>query len=138
MIILTLTDALAAHKKLWEGIADDIEEKGFHYKDAQSAKDYAYVRLFPKLKFNDVRFRCFLCEFSAQESDSNMYNCNACPCIVPKESIRHMCLDGLYDEFRKAYAAKNEAEAVWLARGIANLPVKNPKYEETTKGAQSQ
>lgn len=127
---LTLEEAVGYHKKLWNGIADRIAEKGIWNCDQLKIKREAMKELFPLLAKGEVKNDCFLCDFAHQESVRagtirDGMRCEKCP-LVPKRPV--MCLDGLYTRFNVACSGGNKDMAVSCARQIAGLPVQNPLY----------
>ena len=120
MVMETLTKkkTIEEHRKMWNWIADQIEQ----------AEEVLPVWLLKKqyLKstpyYKELIADCFLCEYSGVCSDS----CKHCPVISDDDSG---CLGGLYGKASiatvKCYeedTKENRQYAAELCRKIANLP----------------
>lgn len=119
---LTKTQAIAEHRKMWNWIADQIEQR--------SVVHPLYLLILKKEYLKDTPYHkelianCFLCEYSGICSDS----CRHCP-VIPESEQGIGCLGGLYgkvlDAVAKCYLDATQEDrqyAVQLCRKIANLP----------------
>lgn len=120
---LTKTQAIAEHRKMWNWIADQVEQ-GIVVQPVYLLKK-EYLKDTPYHK--ELIANCFLCEYAGVCSDS----CRHCPVVHENKNNRAKgCLGGLYDELvyvigNKCYLDATQEDrqyAVQLCRKIANLP----------------
>ena len=110
---LTREQAIAEHRKMWNWIADKIEE-------CEEVFDIDIIKI-EYLTLNEYKGmleNCFLCEYARKEREKRDFgvSCDYCPITRLDGSG---CLGGLYHEVRTAENWKEQAK---LARQIANLP----------------
>lgn len=132
---LTKKEAIAHHRKMWNWIADRLEE---HHRgcDVHMYKAKYIKENFP---YNDIKHNCFCCQYAAQEVDDIFKHfCIYCPLRWGTEANTDafFCEQGnlsLFDSDEKyglwSYAQKLTEyycydEAAKVARQIANLPEK--------------
>ena len=119
---LTKTQAIAEHRKMWNWIADQLEQGIVVHSPYLLKKEY--------LKDTPYRQKliahCFLCEYAGACSDS----CRHCPVVHENKNIHVTgCLGGLYNELGYVIdqcdlddTQESRQYAVQLCRKIANLP----------------
>lgn len=133
---LTKEQAIAEHRKMWNWIADRLEEHHPGY-DVYMYKEKYMEENFPNI---DINSNCFCCHYAMQESkDNNISNfCINCPLVWGTEADTDdfFCEQGNYDIIEALslfnYGLWNYAqsltknhdydEAAKVARQIANLP----------------
>lgn len=133
---LTKEQAIAEHRKMWNWIADRLEEHHPGY-DVYMYKEKYMEENFPNI---DINSNCFCCHYAMQESkDNNISNfCINCPLVWGTEADTDdfFCEQGNYDIIEAlslfnyglwSYAQRlteNHCynEAAKVARQIANLP----------------
>lgn len=120
MAALTKTQAIAEHRKMWNWIADQVEQGIVVHPVYLLKKEYLKGTSYHK----ELIANCFLCEYAGVCSDS----CRHCP-VIPESEQGTGCLGGLYrkvlDAASKCYlddTQKDRQYAVQLCRKIANLP----------------
>lgn len=112
---LTREQAIAEHRKMWNWIADQIEEKQETLFVYGLKRKYCFEKGFCKI----INY-CFLCEFTHE-------NCNKCPLDWDSDATEYMCEDakiygdndGIWCRCRESIDWQEQAS---LARQIANLP----------------
>ena len=115
---LTREEAVSLHRKMWNWIADRIEEEKAYqdYQDINNLKEeYCY-----REGFYYVRNDCFCWEYAN-------CNCDFCPIEWGSDLKDYMCLDKyeVYDDkglYRLSTYETDWKEQVKLARKISNLP----------------
>ena len=118
---LTKEQAIEGHRKMWNWIADKIEER----------KDTCIIKLL-KSRYtiiNEIRGlteKCFCCEYNRKQWCED---CSKCPLDWGSKTNRLMCTHKNKEkDFKGLYSlcdyAKTWQEQVELARKIANLPVR--------------
>ena len=114
MKTITKSEAIALHRRMWNYIADETEQR-------QEVVDKADALIEMGIGLRDVAYRCFCCEYGIQKFGPKL-RCEACPI---KWSGRH-CYDPgeLYDLWEDAVDGGDWEFASRLARVIANLPEK--------------
>ena len=133
---LTKEQAIAEHRKMWNWIADRLEEHHPGYDVYMYKREYM-EKNFP---YDNIRHNCFCCQYAMQESkDNNISNfCINCPLVWGTEADTDdfFCEQGNYDIIEAlslfnyglwSYAQRlteNHCynEAAKVARQIANLP----------------
>ena len=134
---LTKEQAIAEHRKMWNWIADRLEEHHPGY-DVYMYKMEYMEKNFP---YDNIRNDCFCCQYAVQENDDNDLTnfCVNCPLIWGTETNTNefFCERGnydipiedlsLFDYGLWIYADKLTqngyySEAAKVARQIANLP----------------
>lgn len=121
----TVEEAVANHRKLWHGIADEIRKNRISLRGALTLKERVRNKLFPELWDQSIEDNCFLCDFAIEHKNGNHGVCHLCP-LQSKDN--RGCLNGLFGEFCRACEANNNKVAARLADKIADLPVVNPLY----------
>ena len=140
-LYLTKEEAITHHRKMWNWIADRLEEHHPGY-DVYMYKEEYMEENFPN---NNIKNDCFCCHYAAQENDGDYLTnfCVNCPLIWGTETNTNefFCEKGncdipikdlsLFDPHEK-YGLWNYAqrltenhcydEAAKVARQIANLP----------------
>lgn len=111
---LTREEAILWHRKMWNWIADWVEEKR-EYQDINDLKEEYCSR-----ECYCVRHDCFCCEYAS-------CNCDFCPIEWGNDLKDFMCLDQYNEEDNKGLYSlccdeKDWEEQAELARKIANLP----------------
>lgn len=119
----TKEQAITEHRKMWNWIADMIEEK----KEVQEIRNL-------KKKYCDIHFEyeniinyCFLCHYDHMRNDAYDRYCSLCPLEWESDAANFMCLDaktkcdnkGLYDLC--CDEDDNYIKQATLAREIAEL-----------------
>lgn len=125
---LTKEQAIAEHRKMWNWIADRLEEHHPGY-DVCMYKEKYMEENFPN---NNIMHNCFCCQYAVQENDYNYFTnfCINCPLVWGTEANtdEFFCEKGNCEEYGLwSYAqrlTKNLCydEAAKVARQIANLP----------------
>ena len=142
-LYLTKEEAIAEHRKMWNWIADRLEEHNNHGYDI-----YMYKAEYIKNNFPDdtIRNYCFCCQYTTQEIDNYFENhCIYCPllwgtedntdeyfceqgnCDIPVEYLSLFNSDekyGLWSYAQRLTENYCYDEAAKVARQIANLPEK--------------
>lgn len=136
---LTKEQAIAEHRKMWNWIADRLEEHHPGY------DIYMYKMKYIKENFpdNNIRHNCFCCQYAAQEMDYDGNFCINCPlvwgteadtdeffceqgnCDIPVEDLFLFDSDEEYGLWSYAQRLTKDLcydEAAKVARQIANLP----------------
>lgn len=115
---LTKEQAITEHRKMWNYIADVIEEYA-HCFNVYYLKQVYCFNYQEKYQVDTILDYCFLCEYT--EGD-----CDKCPLEWVSKISKYMCED--FEQFdnrglwrRCCYAEKWQEQAA-LARQIANLP----------------
>lgn len=103
---LTREQAIAEHRKMWNWIADQIEENEVRFFIADLKEQYT-----EKNKFK-IELNCFMCEYDLQYG-------GMCEHCLLTDSQSNECLNGLYGKCARAETWQEQAK---LARQIANLP----------------
>lgn len=140
-LYLTKEEAIAEHRKMWNWIADRLEEHNNHGRDI-----YMYKAEYIKNNFPDdtIRNYCFCCQYTTQEVDNYLENhCIYCPllwgtedntdgyfceqgnCDIPVEDLSLFDSDekyGLWSYAQRLTENYCYDEAAKVARQIANLP----------------
>ena len=136
-LYLTKEEAISYHRKMWNWIADRLEDHNGTKKDIFQYKEKYIEKNFPdKFVYN----HCFCCQYAKQQVDDDIRNfCIYCPLLwgTESETDGFFCEQGnydipiedlsLFDYGLWIYAdklAKNgyHSEAAEIARQIANLP----------------
>lgn len=112
---LTREEAVSEHRKMWNWIADKIEEEKRDQDIFDLKEEYCN-----REGYNDIRSDCFCCGYTK-------YICDYCPIEWGSEVEYYMCLDKYeaYDDKGLYSLCCNESdwrEQAKLARQIANLP----------------
>ena len=112
---LTREEAISEHRKMWNWIADRIEEEK-EYQDIEDLK----IEYCDREGFDDIENNCFCCEYT------NCV-CEFCPIEWESEAGDYMCLDQYKEKDCKGLYMLCFDELDWkeqakLARKIANLP----------------
>ena len=139
-LYLTKEEAIAHHRKMWNWIADRLEE---HHRgcDIHMYKAKYIKENFP---YNDIKNNCFCCQYAAQEVDDILKHfCIYCPlrwgteantdaffceqgnCDIPVEYLSLFDFDeeyGLWSYAQKLTENYYYDEAAKVARQIVNLP----------------
>lgn len=112
---LTREEAISKHRKMWNWIADRIEEE----------KEYQHINVLKKeycegKGFYYVTSNCFCCEYTK-------YICDYCPIEWKSEVEDFMCMQKYEEDDDEGLYALCCNELDWeeqakLARQIANLP----------------
>lgn len=138
---LTKKQAIAEHRKMWNWIADRLEE---HHPGCDI---YMYKMKYIEENFpdNNIKNNCFCCQYAVQESDYNYFAnfCINCPlvwgteantdeffcekgnCDIPIEALSLFNSDEEYGLWFYAQRLTENLcydEAAKVARQIANLP----------------
>lgn len=113
--MLTREQAIAEHRKMWNWIADSIEENQERLFICGLKRKYCLEKGLCKIKHF-----CFLCEFTKG-------NCDKCPLIWESDVTEYMCEDAKYYEdyegiWSRCRETRDWKEQAALARQIANLP----------------
>lgn len=116
---LTREDAIDGHRKMWNWIADKIEEEKCvqvitELKDRYRRQNYLLLYS-----------NCFCCEYTLNEAD--IKECDKCPINWKSDRILYGCMDKHEDGDRLGLYLRCSNENCWeeqakLARKIANLP----------------
>lgn len=119
---LTREQAIAEHRKMWNWIAEKIEETEIEQRIEALKVEYIGERAEKKTLNIFPMNGCFLCEYAYREKQKNsMYGlCTFCP--IETESVKNRnvsCLAGLYVMIKRANTWQEQAT---IARQIANLP----------------
>ena len=112
---LTREEAISKHRKMWNWIADRIEEEKEYQDINYLKKEYCDIK-----GFHCETNNCFCCEYTN-------INCSLCPIEWGSEVEYLMCLDQYkeYDNeglYLLCCDEKDREEQAKLARQIANLP----------------
>lgn len=112
---LTREEAVSEHRKMWNWIADKIEEEKRDQDIFDLKEEYCN-----REGYNDIRSDCFCCGYTK-------YICDYCPIEWGNEVEYFMCLDKYEDNDYKGLYSLCCNESDWreqakLARQIANLP----------------
>lgn len=108
---LTFKEAVEQHRKMWNWIADNVEEIKPDY--ANEIKEKYLKEFFPnELIFCD----CFCCKYDMYFEN----NCKYCPIVWKLNS----CANSGYGNFVSAVLGGDCARAAKIAREIANLPAR--------------
>ena len=112
---LTREEAVSEHRKMWNWIADRIEEEKEYQDINYLKKEYCDIK-----GFHCETNNCFCCEYTN-------INCSLCPIEWGSEVENLMCLDQYkeYDNeglYLLCCDEKDREEQAKLARQIANLP----------------
>lgn len=112
---LTREEAILWHRKMWNWIADRIEEEKEYQDINYLKKEYCDIK-----GFHCETNNCFCCEYTN-------INCSLCPIECGSEVEYLMCLDQYkeYDNeglYLLCCDEKDREEQAKLARQIANLP----------------
>lgn len=105
---LTRKKAIEEHRKMWNWIADKIENEKNCENIPLCKGEYLKMQ-----KIIGIKYNCFLCEYAMQHSG----DCGSCPVDYP--ILMGGCLGGLYYDINRVKHWENQAA---LARQIANLP----------------
>ena len=136
---LTKEQAIAEHRKMWNWIADRLEDHNDPGYDI-----FTYKAMYMKENFPDdyIQHNCFCCQYAVQENNNNSLTCINCPLIWGTEDNtdeffceqgnRDVPFEDIYLFGEKGYGLWNYAqyltknhdykEAAKIARQIANLP----------------
>lgn len=140
-LYLTKEEAIAHHRKMWNWIADRLEEHDLGWDIFMYKKKYIEEN-FP---YNDIKHNCFCCQYAAQEADDIFKHnfCIYCPlrwgteantdaffceqgnCDIPVEDLSLFDPDeeyGLWSYAQRLTENYCYDEAAKVARQIANLP----------------
>ncbi len=117
---LTKEQAIEGHRKMWNWIADKIEE----ITEVRDIDTYKFC--YCTENELDLLNLCFCCEYSCRPYDAN---CGKCPLEWESNLKGYMCTDkNKEDDYEGLYSlctqAKTWQEQVELARKIANLPAR--------------
>lgn len=125
---LTKEQAIQEHRKMWNWIADQYENKTDILEQCngiESIKEYYVKQYFPK---EEIDFDCFCCDYDAHHDNW----CNSCPIEWGSNLHLNMCFDktsaelNLYGELYHMtsgdFYKTDLSECVRKARQIANLP----------------
>lgn len=112
---LTREEAISKHRKMWNWIADRIEEEK-EYQDIEDLK----IEYCDREGFDDIENNCFCCEYT------NCV-CEFCPIKWESKVENYMCVDKYKeDDYEGIYwiccDEEDWKEQAKLARQIANLP----------------
>ena len=135
MLKLTLEETIAAHREMWNWLAEN---------PAAEKEEYPPLKeLYAKGLYSEIPFHtCFLCEYAAGQiqigDDSDNY-CKYCPLDwdVFKNITSHMCEESCYGEWRDNYTEPRSVSPELyktslqirkqLAVQIAGLPERSQK-----------
>lgn len=135
-LYLTKEEAIAHHRKMWNWIADRLEEHHpgcnvYMYKEKYMEENFPNI---------DITNNCFCCHYAVQENDGDDFTnyCISCPLVWGTEANTNdfFCEQGNHDIIEALslfnYGLWNYAqrltenhcydEAAKVARQIANLP----------------
>lgn len=112
---LTREEAISKHRKMWNWIADRIEEEK-EYQDIGDLK----IEYCDREGFDDIENNCFCCEYT-------QVNCGSCPIEWHSHLYEYMCEQKDEEDDDKGLYLLCCDESDWrehakLARQIANLP----------------
>lgn len=141
---LTLEETMKMHNKMWNTVAEFLENEefsidfiimlkmtifsetfnsneriaskvGYKYRVTSALKGYVLMRV---LKESELPYSfCYLCDY-AKKTDYKDY----CPCSSYCNCLSDFCLDGEYKKFAIALDSLNIKLATEIAKEIANLP----------------
>lgn len=131
---LTKEQAIAEHRKMWNWIADQLEN---HDNPGCDIFTYKLKYMQENFPYYDVRNNCFCCHYAAQEqeNDGNFFTnyCIYCPLIWGTEdnTDEFFCEQGNRDiPFEDIYLFDEEEYGLW---NYAQDLTKNHDYEEAAK-----
>ena len=129
---LTKEQAITEHRKMWNWIADQLENHNDPGYDIHMYKVKYIKENFPH---NDIRHNCFCCHYAVQENDGNVFTnyCINCPLIWGTEDNTDgfFCKQGNRDiPFEDMYLFGEEGYGLW---NYAQSLTKNHDYEEAAK-----
>lgn len=118
---LTKKQAITEHKKMWNWIADFIEQVCEVVRIDILKESYCEKR-----KINLIH-DCFCCQYDHNKSGDYYEPCKNCPIDWGSKTKEYMCQDiEIEDDYKGLYwlchEAKTWQEQAALARKIANLP----------------
>jgi len=132
MLKLTLEETIAAHREMWNWLAEN---------PAAEKEEYPPLKeLYAKGLYSEIpRSKCYLCEYAFQQAKELLrpdYYCDYCPLDwdVFKNITSYMCEESRYGEWRDNYTDPRFASSKFyetslqirkqLAAQIAGLPEK--------------
>ena len=128
----TVEEAVANHRKLWNGIIEELETNGIGNRSAYGIKDAVRRKLFPELNNEVVHENCFLCDFVIEEYGREGHeatkDCMKCPMV---KWVPFGCLGYRYGIFHNACTDKDVEKAIKYAKEILRLRVVNDMYKES-------
>lgn len=131
-LILTKEEAIAEHRKMWNWIADRLEEHHPGY------DIYMYKREYMEENFpnNNIRHYCFCCQYAVQENDGDDLTnyCISCPLVWGTEADTDdfFCEQGNCDIPVEAFFDSDEEYGLW---SYAQRLTENHCYDEAAKFA---
>lgn len=125
---LTKEQAIAAHRKMWNWIADETEkqervmDKSDYFEMHQIAPD------------DRPLLDCYACEYGAElaGSEAHQDRCRFCPLCWGSRADNRMCVNvspRAYNWYGDWLRANNWKEAAEIARRIAEVPESNEEQE---------
>jgi len=116
---LTREQAIEEHRKMWNWIADNIEEIRPEFAVEIKMRYLTNIRKLDE----PINNHCFCCEYALFMAHKYAGICIYCPLEWYNEEnlCANLMADGLYDAFRTHILLKQYNEASIIARQIANL-----------------
>jgi len=116
---LTKEQAIEEHRKMWNWIADNVEN--MQVTKVDYIKKY-YMKVIRRIRVNIER-DCFCCEYAKQQSPLQENICDYCPLDCNSKENNHIISEDLFDYFySKCVSTGRYIQASNIARQIANLP----------------